>query len=275
MRIIILLFSLLVYSFSQNTHKDIKLEIQKPKTYKGDENTVGWLMSEKLDGIRGYWTGKELVTRKGNKIYVPKWFIKNFPSFELDGELWTKRSDFETVQNIVMDKKPSNHWNKITYNIFEVPNAKGDFLERLKKAKDWFDKNPNNHVRIIKQIKIEKKEDLNTFLNEIIKKNGEGVIVKDPILNYHTGRSPHILKVKKAADMEGEVIGVNISKKTGVLKSLVLKLQNKVIFNLGGGFSKIQRENPPKIGTFVTFKYYGFTKRGIPKFASFLHIRKD
>ena len=274
MKAIILLFSLFIYSFSQNID-NLKLQIQKAKTYKGDENIKDWLMSEKLDGIRGYWNGKVLLTRQGKEIFAPNWFLKNFPDFELDGELWTKRDDFENIQNIVMDKEPSKHWKEITYNIFEVPNAKGDFLQRLQKAKKWFEKYPNTQVKIIKQIKIEEKEHLNLFLEEIISKKGEGVIVKNPKENFHVGRSSHILKVKKSADMEGEVIGINISERTGVLKSLVVKLENGIIFNLGGGFSKKERENPLKIGEIVTFKYYGFTKRGIPKFASFLHLRKD
>lgn len=266
MRLIILIL-LSIYSFA--------LDLQKPNVYVESELISGWFMSEKLDGIRGYWDGKEFLTRRGKKIHVPKEFIKNYPPFKLDGELWTKRNDFENIQNIVMDKTPSKDWENVTYNIFEVPNAKGDFLLRLKKAENWFKKNPNKNAVIIKQVKLRDKEHLNSYLNEIIMKKGEGLIIKNPKELYHTGRSPHILKVKKAQDMEGKVIGINISEKTGVLKSLVLKLKNGVKFNLGTGFSRKQRENPPKIGEEVTFKYYGFTKNGKPKFASFLHIRKD
>ena len=266
MRIIILLF-LSIYTFA--------LEVQKPKVYKGDENITGWVMSEKLDGIRAYWDGQQLLTRKGKKLYPPKWFIRNFPSFELDGELWTKRSDFENIQNIVMDKTPSKNWKFITYNIFEVPNTKGDFLKRLQKAKTWFEINENTNVKIIKQIKVKNKKHLHSFFEKLIKKGAEGIIVKNSKESYHIGRSPHILKVKKASDMEGEVIGINISNKTGVLKSLKIKLKNDVIFNLGTGFTKEQRKSPPRIGEIITFKYFGFTKYRKPKFASFLHIRKD
>ena len=263
----IILFFLYIYSFS--------IEIQKPKVYYGDENITAWLMSEKLDGIRGYWDGEKLHTRRGNKIFAPNWFLENLPPFELDGELWTKRSDFETIQNIVMDKTPSKDWQKITYNIFEVPNAKGNFLKRLNKARSWFEKYPINHVKIVNQIKINNKKHLDDFLNEIIHKKGEGVIIKNPEKSYHTGRSPHVLKVKKAQDMEGKVIAITISKKTTILKSLRVKLENGVIFNLGTGFTKEQRKKPPKVGEIITFKYFGLTKKGKPRFASFLHIRKD
>ena len=52
-------------------------------------------MSEKLYGIRAYWDGTHLISRGGKIIHVPKWFTKNYPLFEIDGELWTKREDFD------------------------------------------------------------------------------------------------------------------------------------------------------------------------------------
>lgn len=75
-------------------------ELQKAKNYDNSKhNITNWYMSEKLDGIRAYWNGKELLSKNGNKIYAPSWFTKDFPPFELDGELWTKREDFENIQN--------------------------------------------------------------------------------------------------------------------------------------------------------------------------------
>ncbi len=251
------------------------VELVRPKIYSGNENINGWLMSEKLDGIRGYWDGERLLTRKGNLLYPPKWFIKNFPPFKLDGELWTIQNDFENIQSIVMDKVPSEKWRYITYNIFELPNAKGNFRARLNKLEQYLKSNPDNYIKIIEQIECKNRNHLDKFLERIIAIKGEGIIIKDPNKNYHIGRSPHILKVKKAQDMEGTVIAINYSTQTNLMKNITLQLKNDVVFNLGGGFSKKERINPPKIGDIITFKYYGFYKTGKPKFASFLHIRKD
>lgn len=258
----ILLFNLSLFSF----------ELQKPKIY-NDQNISGWYMSEKLDGIRGYWDGEKLYTKNGNEIIAPQWFVKNFPPFALDGELWSKRGDFEFIQSTVLDKAPSNHWKKITYNIFEVPNAKGTFLSRLQEAKKWFELHPNLYVKIIKQLKCNDEADLLKYLNSIIVLGGEGVIVKDPTVDYDAKRSSHILKVKKSHDMEGKVIGHNL-RDDGTLKSLILELENGITFNLGGGFTKEQRVKYPKLGEIITFQYYDFTKNGKPKFASFLRIRE-
>ena len=55
----------------------------------------GWLMSEKLDGVRCFWDGEKMETRNGNAFYPPKWFVDEFPDkLALDGELWSKRNDF-------------------------------------------------------------------------------------------------------------------------------------------------------------------------------------
>ena len=189
-------------------------------------------MSEKLDGIRAYWDGKEFRSKNGNKIYAPNWFTKDFPNFQLDGELWTKRDDFENIQNIVLDINPSSKWEEITYNIFEVPNAKGNFEERLKKLEQWLVKNPSKNIKIIPQIKCKNQEHLEIYLKELLDKKAEGIILKNPNKDYFQGRSDDILKVKKFFDDEGLVIGHNY--KNEKFKSLKIELKNKVVFNLGG-----------------------------------------
>ena len=254
-----------------------ELPLQKAKRYRGSEEIANWFMSEKLDGIRGYWNGKRLLTRKGKALHPPQWFLHNFPSFALDGELWSEGNRFEFIQSTVLDKTPTDDWQKVTYNIFEVPNAIGDFPARLQKAKKWFKANPNSYIRIIPQVICRDAEHLSQFLKEIKSKGGEGVIIKNPDMEYHTGRSPYILKVKISDDMEGTVISINPGKGklVNMMGSLTVQLENGVVFKLGTGFSNALRRAPPDIGALVTFKYFGFTKNGKPKFASFIRIRKD
>ena len=50
---------------------------------------LGWLISEKLDGIRAFWDGAKLLTRQGKIIPAPDSFIRDLPrDVALDGELW-------------------------------------------------------------------------------------------------------------------------------------------------------------------------------------------
>lgn len=256
----------------------IAIELQKAKTYNKNISIDNWMMSEKLDGIRAYWDGKQLLSKNGNIIHAPLWFIEDFPKFKLDGELWTKRDDFENIQSIVLDKNPSDYWKEITYNIFEVPEEKGVFIKRLEKISNWQKKNNNKYIKIIEQTKCKDDKHLEEYLEKLVNLKAEGLMLKNPFLEYFTGRSSNILKVKKFLDMEAEVIAINYHKNTkdikNKFKSLVLKLENNIVFNLGNGFSKEQRINHPKIGDIVTFKYYNLTRFGKPKFASFLRVRK-
>jgi DNA ligase-1 len=251
----------------------LSIELQKAKTFNSTHHIQNWLMSEKLDGIRAYWDGKEFKTRQGNRINAPQWFTKNFPPFELDGELWTKRMDFENIQSTVLGEYKKEKWEKLTYNIFEVPHAQGDFIQRLKKAQQWFLENKNTYVRIIPQKICKNNHDVEAYLKEITENNGEGIMLKNPDVLYESGISNALLKVKKFDDMEGEVIDIFYT--NNQLKSLQIKLSNGIVFNLGNGFTQEERNNPPSIGSIVTFKYYDFTKNGKPKFASFMHVRKD
>lgn len=252
----------------------LSIEIQKALIYDQNKHDIkGWFMSEKFDGIRAYWNGKELLSKNGNKIFAPKWFTKDFPNFQLDGELWTKRDDFENIQSIVLSKDETNNWEKISYNIFEVPNQKGNFANRLKILEEFLNKNPNKYIKIIPQIICKDENHLNEYLEKLLTLKAEGIMLKNPHLDYFTNRSENILKVKKFEDMEGVVISYNYN--NNEFKSLKILLENNITFNLGNGFTKEEKLNPPKIGDIVTFKYFGFTKNGKPKFASFLRIRQN
>lgn len=240
------------------------------KVYK-DQNITGWVMSEKLDGIRAYWDGKHLLTRGGKIIHAPKWFLKDYPPFAIDGELWTKRKDFENISSIVRDKTPSKKWREIKHYIFEVPNAKGNLFQRLKIVKPYEGK----YIKIIPQIKVKNKKQLLNFLHQVEKKGGEGVVVRDPNTSYIAKRTSKALKVKSFLDTECKIVGYTKGKGKykDMIGSLLCRLPNGTIFKIGSGLSKELRKNPPKVGTIVTFKYKEMTKYGKPRFPVFLRVR--
>jgi DNA ligase-1 len=240
------------------------------KTYK-DQNISGWVMSEKLDGIRAYWDGKHLISRCGKIIHAPKWFTKGYPPFAIDGELWSKRGDFENISSIVRDRVPSEKWREITHNIFEVPNAAGGLFARLEKVKPYVGK----YIRIIPQRSVKNKKELERFLKSVEKKGGEGVVVRDPNAAYINKRTSKALKVKSFFDAECKVVTLHKGKGKykDVLGSLQCELPNGIKFHIGSGFSDKERKNPPKVGDTITFKYKSFTKYDKPRFPVFLRVR--
>lgn len=230
-------------------------------------------MSEKLDGIRAYWDGIHLISRGGKIIHSPKWFTKNYPPFEIDGELWTKRGDFENISSIVRDKIPSDEWKEIKHYIFEVPNAKGGLSDRLSKVEPYIGK----YIKRINQIPINNKNHLEAFLKEIEKKGGEGLVIRDPKVSYINKRTSKALKVKTFQDAECEVLGYTKGKGKyqDVIGAIKCQLNNGVQFKIGTGLSDKARANPPKIGEMVTFQYQKLTKYGKPRFPVYLRVREN
>ena len=45
-------------------------------------------------------------------------------------------------------------------------------------------------------------------------------------------------------------------------------------FKLGAGLTDADRDQPPPLGSWVTYRYRG-TRRGLPRFASFVRVRLD
>ncbi len=162
-----------------------------------------------------------------------------------------------------------NKWQQLTYNIFEVPEAKGNLLQRLSNVKE------TSYLKLIKQIKVKDKEHLKSFLKSVEEKGGEGVVVRDGSLPYYTGRDKNALKVKSYQDTECKIVGYNEGKGKykDKLGSLNCKLKDGKIIKIGSGLSNALRDEPPKINSIITFKYYGLTSKGNPRFPIYLRER--
>ena len=263
-----------------DTAKKAKFELLKLSEYKG-QNVGGWLASEKLDGVRAYWDGRNLLSRNGKILAAPGAWSAHFPPFALDGELYTARGEFEKIQSIVMDKMPSaTAWSEVKFYVFDVPEAGGGLLERLSELEKFIAKNPQagQNLKIIKQIKVKDNVEFEAFAKQIVANGGEGAVVREPNAPYERKRSKNALKYKKFKDAECVVVAhkVGQGKFSGLLGSVVCEnLSDKKRFKIGSGFSDKERANPPKIGSVITYKYQNLTAKGLPRFPVFLRVRED
>lgn len=248
---------------------------QLATSYQDDIVVKDFWISEKLDGIRARWNGSELVTRNDNIIHAPSWFVKNFPPQTLDGELWLSRNSFEQTASIVLREVPSDDWQNIKFMLFDLPEHKGDFTQRLTELYYLADTIASPNVQVIPQFRLTNQSQLMGKLDELVLKGAEGLMLHHRAAYYQDGRSTNLLKLKKHQDAEARVIAhiPGKGKYQGLLGSMLVELDSGLQFKIGSGFSDIQRQEPPPIGAIVTFKYYGLTAKGIPRFASFLRIK--
>ena len=246
--------------------------------YKTGIDVTEYLISEKFDGVRAIWDGSAFHTRQGNEIHAPAWFTKDLPKTPLDGELWLARGQFDALSGAVRKDMPIDaEWQHITYHIFELPNALGTFEARAKRIVEIVKKANLPHLKAVAQFRVKDEIELKKRLKLMVKSGGEGLMLHKADAEYITGRNAALIKLKPLFDAEATVVAQTAGKGKyqGKLGALVVETPEGIRFKLGTGFSDAQRENPPKIGSLVTYTYKDKTKNGKPKFASFLRLRNE
>lgn len=246
-----------------------------------DESEVDlkeYWVSEKYDGIRAYWNGTQLLTRAGNLIRAPDWFVADWPMEALDGELWIGHGEFETLLATARDEVPDPRaWRRVRFMVFDVPGNQGPFTSRKRALDELVASLAQPWVQAVKHWRVLDHDALKTQLDRIVEAGGEGLMLHRGSALYHTQRSDDLLKVKRYEDAEAIVIGhvPGKGKYEGMLGALEVQRTDGLQFRIGTGFSDEERRHPPPVGTWVTYRYHGTTHNGVPKFASFLRTRKE
>ncbi|WCP65767.1 DNA ligase [Vibrio tubiashii] len=254
------------------------LPVTLAASYEANIDVSDYWKSEKLDGIRAIWNGNTLITRNGNPISAPHWFIEALPDYPLEGELWAGRGNFHLVQQTVLDKVPSDAgWKKIKFMLFDVPHSAGDYKKRYFNLVHLVNSLERDHIRYIEHTPIEDEQELFSYLDSVDSSKGEGLMLRKICSRYQAGRSSDLLKLKKHQDAEALVIGYKVGngKYKGQMGALLVQLESGEQFYIGSGFSDVQRMNPPEIGSKITFRYNGYTSSGLPRFARYMRERPE
>ncbi len=263
-----------------------KPDLLLAELYQQNIDVSKYWVSEKLDGVRAYWDGKQLISRGGQRIHAPAWFVADFPPIALDGELWLGRNQFAQTMSIISKLQPiDSEWLHIRYHVFELPNAPGTFTERLGALQALAAQSSNpptpaekpRYWQLIPQFRLPDHRALMTKLQELEQQGAEGLMLHHQDALYKTGRSSDLLKLKSYQDTEAEVIGYRPGKGKylGMVGALIVKMPDGRTFAIGSGLTDALRQNPPSIGALVTYRYNGVTKKGLPRFARFIRIREN
>jgi len=254
-----------------------KPDIMLAKIYQQGIDLSQYWVSEKLDGVRARWDGKQLISRGGNVFAAPEWFTKNFPAISLDGELWMGRKRYEDTSSVVRKHQPHEGWRNVRFIVFDLPEHGGTFHDRVSAMKNLAAQVDSPYLAIIKQETFDTEETLKQQLQTVLSQGGEGLMLHRKTAHYRRGRSHDLLKLKPHTDAEATVIGYRPGKGkfTGQVGSLKVRTDNGIVLYIGTGLSDEQRHHPPPLHSQITFRHQGFTKNGIPRFPVFLRIRNE
>jgi len=250
----------------------------------GKIDPTGYLMSEKLDGMRAVWDGAALWSRNGNPIAAPTYFLKALPrNFWLDGELFLGRGRFTDVMSVCRSQVPAEaSWREVRYVIFDAPGKDGGIAERLSAASAMIGADAGHVARIHAHTVCRGVAHLYEEFDRLLTFDppAEGLMLAAPGRPHRGGRCADILKVKKFHTDEAKVVGHKMGKgrHEGRLGALQCVTRAGALFDLGGGFSDIEREgyvSSYPVGTVVEFKYFEMSDHGVPRFPIYVRIRPD
>jgi DNA ligase 1 len=246
------------------------------QTWDNAMDLTDWWMSEKLDGVRAYWDGKQFFSRQGNIYHAPDWFVSGLPNVALDGELWIDRKQFQRTVSIVRRQDKCDLWKEVHFLVFDAPSTTGGFECRLEFLQETFRTSQQPYARLLEHHRCKGLSQLREELARVEALGGEGLMLRQPGSTYETGRSSTLLKIKSFRDAEAVVLSHEPGKGKfkGMLGALGVQLPDGTEFFVGTGLSDAQRTAPPPVGSVITFRYQELSDGGVPRFPSFVRVNK-
>jgi DNA ligase 1 len=247
------------------------------ENWDGETDPTGWWMSEKLDGVRAWWDGKQFLSRQGNRYHAPDWFTAGLPLEPLDGELWIGRKQFQRTVSIVRRHDHSDLWKEVKFVVFDAPGHEDGFEGRIELVQYIMEHCRPQFAVAHRHVKCQGPTHLREKLRSIEAMSGEGLMLRQPRSMYEHCRSSTLLKVKSFHEAEATVIAhePGAGRHKGRLGAVLVEMNNGTRFAVGSGFTDRERSSPPLIGSTITFRFQELTEAGVPRFPTFVRIRGD
>ena len=246
--------------------------------YRPGMRLADYWVSEKYDGVRGYWDGHTLRTRGGETVATPAWFTAGWPDTPMDGELWAGRGRFSHAQSTVRQQQPDDAaWREMHFMVFDLPAHGGTFDQRLPALNKLVESLDQPWVQAVPQQRVASDAALQKLLLRTVRAGGEGLMLHRGASMYRAGRSDDLIKVKTHEDTEAKVVAhlPGQGRHAGRLGALVVEMPSGQRFRLGAGLTDAERDHPPPVGSWVTYRFRGTHDSGVPRFASFVRVRDD
>lgn len=248
--------------------------VQLVETWDGKTDPSGWWVSEKFDGVRAWWDGSELVSRRGNIYCAPSWFKAQLPRVKLDGELWIDRGRFAEVSGVARGSDDAA-WKQVKFMVFDVPDSTSPLEQRFVELHTEVQLAGCPWLRAIDQQIVKTRDHLQELLVAVEQRDGEGLVIRQPGSLYQGIRSSCWQRVVSVKTAEAVVIGYTkgTGNRASGIGALICRLPDGTEFKIGTGLKTAHVQKPPPVGTIVTFGYKRLTDAGIPREPRFIRVR--
>ncbi|PWZ00472.1 hypothetical protein BCV70DRAFT_199750 [Testicularia cyperi] len=182
--------------------------------------------------------------------------------------------------------KSSSEWNQIKFMIFDSPSLGSQPVEdrwaELEKrfgATDGADIDDleGPQIVLVSHQRCKSRDHLTDLMKQVEAKGGEGLMLRQPKSQYEGRRGNTLYKLKSWYDAEAVVIGYadGAGRHEGRTGSLVAKMACGTVFRVGTGMSDSMRENPPPLGSIISYRFFELSEDGYPRFPAFRGVAVD
>jgi DNA ligase-1 len=237
-------------------------------------------ITEKIDGVRAYFNGKDFVKRSGKIVTgLPQSLIDEARTiyrltgeYCLDGELVY---DDPSIKNCIeLRKKTAGEVNskrenkKLTYIIFDLIDTKSNYNIRLSELEIHFKKHEYKNIEHIQSMMVSLKilpKTISKLMPHYLKQGKEGIMINSNT-PYEGKRTKNLLKVKNENEVYLEITGTyeGEGKYTGMIGGLIVDFNGNEV-RVGSGLTDELRAMPTEdfIGKILTVKYQEATEQSL------------
>lgn len=254
-------------------------------------------IQRKLDGCRCIISANGMFSRNGKKwLSAPHIFeklkpiFKEYPNLILDGELYyhSDEDNFNEVISLVKKSKPTvedleESSKLVQYWIYDLPSSSENYSRRYKDIQELFKTYPkifDQSFVCVEAFPIEKKEQVEEYLDKFVSENYEGAIIRLDA-PYECKRSKRLLKVKRFQDEEFKIIDIEEGKGNlvGLAGRVVVDVNGQKV-SAGLKFSHLEAKEiwdnrTTYLGKKATIKYFNKTVDGSLRFPKCIQIARE
>lgn len=232
----------------------------------------------KLDGLRcsiSLENGKAVARSRNGKEWkvlnhITEMFepiLKQLPNIIPDGELFTRKVDFQKIISGIKRDEPNEYTSMIEFWCYDVHvvGKQIPFSTRMHIIKDIADLIPIVPV----ETKLAKTHDeIWEFHEEYTGQGYEGVMARNAAGLYEVDkRSYHLLKVKAFQDQEFEIVDISLDKNNECVFTCVTDENKRFDVKCKGSTEHRQAlYDDQNIGKLLTVKFFEWTNDGVPRF---------
>ncbi len=184
---------------------------------------------------------------------------------------------FQRTVSIVRSQDKNELWREVRYLVFDAPAHGGPFEQRHEYFQEILADRKPPFASAHPHEECRGGDHLREELARVEALGGEGLMLRQPRSKYEIGRSATLLKVKSFLDAEGRVVGhkAGAGRHKGRLGALQVELADGTRVDVGTGFSDAEREDPPPVGSIISFRYQELSEAGVPRFPTYVGQRED